>query len=84
VVSRKPGKPSYDEPKAYSPIALLNTPDKLFSSIVANDLSHHCKFRDVFPPHQFGGRLARDTSDFMLLLTNKAKESWRNKKVVDV
>jgi len=84
VVLRKPGKPSYEEPKAYRPIALLNTIGKLFSSIVADDLSHFCESREVFPRNQFGGRPTRSTSDSMLLLTHSIKEKWRQKKVASV
>ena len=84
VVLRKPGKPSYEEPKAYRPIALLNTLGKLFSSIVADDLSHFCETREVLPRNQFGGRPARTTSDSMLLLTHIIKEKWRQKKVASV
>ena len=58
VVLHKPGKPSYQEPKAYRPITLLNTLGKLFSSIMADDLSHFCETRGVFPKNQFGGRPA--------------------------
>ena len=84
VVLRKPGKPSYKEPKAYRPIALLNTLGKLFSSIVADDLSHFCETREVLPKNQFGGRPSRSTSDSMLLLTHTIKEKWRQKKVASV
>jgi len=84
VVLRKPGKPSYEEPKAYRPIALLNTLGKLFSSIVADDLSHYSETRGVFPSNQFGGRPSRSTSDSMLLLTHCIKEKWRQKKVASV
>ena len=84
VVLRKPGKPSYEEPKAYRPIALLNTLGKLFSSIVADELSYFCESRNLFPPTQFGGRPARTTSDSMLLMTNAIKDAWRTKKVASV
>ena len=84
VVLRKPGKPSYEEPKAYRPIALLNTLGKLFSSLVADDLSHYCETREVLPKNQFGGRPTRSTSDSMLLLTHTIKEKWRQKKVASV
>ena len=84
VVLRKPGKPSYKDPKAYHPITLLNTLGKLFLSIVADDLSHFCEMREVLPANQFGGRPARTTSDSMLLLTHRIKEAWRQKKVASV
>lgn len=84
VVLRKPGKPSYADPKAYRPIALLNTLGKLFSAIMADDLSHFCETREALPRNQFGGRPARTTSDSMLLLTHTIKENWRKGKVVSV
>ena len=84
VVLRKPGKPSYEVPKAYRPIALLNTLGKLFSSLIADDLSHFCKSRDILPKTQFGGRPSRCTSDSMMLLTQSIKDAWRNKKVASV
>ena len=84
VVLRKPGKPSYQEPKAYRPIALLNTLGKLFSSLIADDLSHFCETRGVFPNTQFGGRPGHCTSDSMLLLTHSIKDVWRRKKVASI
>src|SRR6187402_3869362 len=39
VVLRKPGKPSYSEPGAWRPIALLNTIGKLIESLMAKRLS---------------------------------------------
>ena len=84
VVLHKPGKPSYEVPKAYCPIALLNTLGKLFSSLIADDLSHYCKTREVFPKTQFGGRPARCTSDSMMPLTHSIKKAWRSKKVASI
>ena len=84
IVLRKPGKPSYEEPKAYRPIALLNTLGKLFSSIMADDISHYCETRGVLPKSQFGGRPSRSTSDSLLLLTHTIKDAWRKGKVASV
>ena len=84
VVLHKPGKPSYQEPKAYCLIALLNTLGKLFLSIMADDLSHFCEIRGVFPKNQFRGRPAQTTMDSILLLTHTIKESWRQGKVTSV
>ena len=39
VVLRKPGKLRYDLPKAYRPIAVLNTMGKLMTAIVVDDSS---------------------------------------------
>jgi hypothetical protein len=40
VVLQKPGKPNYSIPKAYHPIALLNTMGKLLTAVVANQLTY--------------------------------------------
>ena len=40
VILRKPGKPDYSVPKAYRPIALLNTTAKLLLAIVADRTSY--------------------------------------------
>jgi len=84
VVLRKPGKPSYEEPKAYRPIALLNTLGKLFSSIMVDDISHYCETREILPKSQFGGRPSRSTSDSMLSPTHTTKEARRTKEVASV
>ena len=38
VIIPKPGKPAYDTPKAFRPIVLLNTLDKLIEKMVARQL----------------------------------------------
>jgi hypothetical protein len=81
VVLRKPRKPDYSVPKAYRPIALMNTTAKLFTSLLANFLSHLCESRNLLPANQFGGRPGRMTTDSLHLLTYKVKEAWRNGKV---
>jgi len=43
VVLQNPGKPRYDIPKAYRPIALLNMMWKILSTIVASHITHLAK-----------------------------------------
>ena len=50
----KPGKPRYDVPKAYRPIALLNTLAKLLSSIIAEGLSYLTETHQLILPTHFG------------------------------
>ena len=51
IVLRKPGKPRYDTPKAYRPIALLNTLGKILTSIAAEQLTYYTdKYRLLPPP----------------------------------
>ena len=84
VVLRKPGKPRYDTPKAYRPIALLNTMWKVITAIVAKHLTYVTEKHQLLPANHFGGRPGRTTSDAMHLLTNRIKSAWRAGKVVSV
>ena len=84
VVLRKPGKPRYDVPKAYRPIALLNTMWKVLTAIVAEQLTYVSEKYHLLPDNHFGGRPGRTTTDAMHLLTNTIKQSWRAGKVTAV
>ena len=84
IVLRKPGKPRYDTPKAYRPIALLNTLAKVLTSIIAEQLTFYAEKHQLLPQQHYGGRPARTTTDAMHTLTYKIKEAWRRKKVVSV
>ena len=84
VVLRKPGKPRYDNPKAYRPIALLNTLCKVLTAIAAELMTFYTEKYQLLPPNHFGGRPGRTTSDAVHLLTHKIKDSWRKKQVTAV
>jgi len=81
VVLRKPGKPRYNIPKAYRPIALLNTMWKALTAIVADQLTFAMEKYQLLPATHFGGRPGRTTTDAMHLLANTIKVSWRKGKV---
>ena len=55
VVLRKPGKPSYEIPKAYHPIALLSTLAKLLTAIIAENLSNLVEQHQLLPMNHFRG-----------------------------
>ena len=84
VVLQKPGKPCYDVPKAYRPIALLNTMWKILMVVVAEQLSHITKAHQLLPVNHFGGRLGHMTTDALHLLMHRIKSSWRTGKVTSV
>jgi len=84
VVLRKPGKPRYDIPKAYRPIALLNTMWKVLAGIVAEHLTYYTEEYHLLPDHHFGGRPGRTTTDALHLLTYRIKDAWRKGKVASV
>ena len=78
VVLRKPGKPRYDVPKAYRPIALLNTMWKVLAGMIADQLTFYSEKYNLLPPNHFSGRPGRTTSDALLLVTHKIKNAWSN------
>ena len=84
VVLRKPGKPRYDVPKAYRPIALLNTMGKVLTSIIAEQLTFYTEKFALLPPLHFGGRPARTTNNAIQYLVYKIKDAWRKKQVTSV
>lgn len=55
VVLRKPGKPRYDTPKAYRPIALLNMLCKVLTAVVAEVMTFYTEKYQLLPPNHFGG-----------------------------
>jgi hypothetical protein len=76
VVLRKPGKPRYDVPKAYRPIALLNTMWKVLAAILADQLSYLTEKHQLIPANHFGGRPGRTTTDAVQLVTHQIKNAW--------
>ena len=81
-VLQKPGKPHYDVPKAYQPIALLNTIAKLLTSVVAEELSILVETHQLLPVTHFGGWPGRMMTDPFHLLMDMVKATWRKKQVV--
>src|SRR5712671_6828585 len=84
IVLRKPGKPRYDLPKAYRPIALLNTMWKVITALVAEQLMHVSEKYNLLPANHFGGRPGCTTTDAMHLLLSNIKSLWRGRMVTSV
>jgi hypothetical protein len=76
VVLRKPRKPSYSEPGAWRPIALLNTIGKLIESLMARRLSMAAEENRLLPDTQMGARPGRSTETALELPTAKVKTIW--------
>jgi len=55
VIIPKPSKLSYSAPKAFRPIALLNTLGKLIEKMLSNRIQHDMIAYDLVDPNQFGG-----------------------------
>ena len=84
VILQKPGRPDYSAPKAYRPIALLNTTAKLLSALVTERASFILETHGLLPPTHFGRRPGRSTEDSLLLLETTIKHAWRQCKVASV
>lgn len=82
VALRKPGRADYTLAKSYRPIALLDTMGKLLSSCVTVYLSRLAEKHNLLPPHHFGGRPGRSTSDALFMVTSYIKDQWRKGNVV--
>ena len=84
VVLCKPGKPHYNIPKAYRPIALLNTMSKVLTVLMANLMIFYTETHQLLPAHHFGGRPGRTTMDAVHPLVHKIKDTWCNCQVTAV
>ena len=76
VVIPKPEKPSYDVPKAFRPIVLLNTMGKLFEKMIANHLQFEAAKEGILHPCQFGGVRQNSTEDTGIYLTHLVCAGW--------
>ncbi|KAF8662009.1 hypothetical protein AX14_007127, partial [Amanita brunnescens Koide BX004] len=74
VIIPKPNKPDYSIPKAYRPIALLNTLGKLLTKVLANRLQHDAAQFCLLHRDQFGGIQGHSTIDAGLILTDFISE----------
>lgn len=84
VVLCKPGKPCYDTPKAYCPIALLNTMSKVLTVLMADIMMFYTETHQLLLAHHFSRRPGRTTTDTIHLLIHKMKDSWRKHQVAAV
>ena len=83
VVLKKPGKPSYSDPAAYRPIALLNTLGKVLEAIIARRISNLAERYNLLPDEQYGARPGRSTEDALLNLQETVHAEWgRDRKLV--
>ena len=76
VVIPKLGKPSYDVPKAFRPIVLLNTMGKLLEKMIANCLQFEAAKEGILHPCQFGGVCQNSTENAGIYLTHLVCTGW--------
>lgn len=78
AVIRKPDKDDYTAPKAYRPIALLNTVGKLMDAIIAKRISYATEAYQLLPSTHIGGRKGRSTDHAVHIITEKIYEAWNS------
>ena len=71
----KPKKLAYDVPKAFRPIALLNTIGKLLTKVIAKRLQFEAQEHNLFHDGQFGGISRHSTTDVGLILMDLITEN---------
>ena len=70
VVIPKPNKSSYNSPKSFRPIVLLNTIGKFFEKMIGERLQFHSISNNFVYPCQLGGLQHRSTTDAGVALTH--------------
>ena len=73
---RKPDKDDYTVPKAYRPIALLNTIGKIMDAIIAKRISYVTEAHQLLPKTHIGGRKARSTDHAIYIILEKIYKTW--------
>ena len=76
VVISKLNKTSYDNPKAFHPIVLLNTLGKLVEKVIAERLQHIVASNDFIHPSQLEGLKFKSTTDTGVALTHIIRSGW--------
>ena len=79
VIIPKPNKASYNIPKAFRPIVLLNTMGKLIEKVISNRLQFHLSANGFLDPNQLGGIRQRSTIDAGIYLMHLICTGWMKK-----
>ena len=76
IIIPKPNKTSYNQPKAFCPIVLLNTLGKLIEKVVANRLQFIVMRNNFIHPSQLGSLKFKSTTDASIILTHIIWSGW--------
>ena len=76
IVIPKPNKKSYDLPKAFRPIVLLNTVGKLIKKVIGERLQFNTASNEFIHPSQLGGLKFKSTIDVDATLTYIIRTGW--------
>ena len=84
VVLRKAGKEDDSQPKAYRPIALLNTIGKVMEAVIGNRLMWLAEKFELLPASHIGGRKMTSTEDAIHSLLAQIHKAWDQKQVASL
>ena len=76
VILKKPNKPDYSEPKAYRPIALLDTLGKALETVISKRLAGLAESHNLLPQQQMGARKGRSVETALESLTDAVHTVW--------
>jgi len=76
VVIPKPNKQSYDFPKLFRPIILLNILGKLIEKVIGERLQFLTVSNNFIHPSQLGGLKFKSTTDMGMALTHIIQSGW--------
>ena len=80
VIISKPNKSSYDLPKSFKPIVLLNTLGKLIKKVIRERIQFHVAANDFIYPSQLGGLKFKSMTDTGVALTHIIWSGWTKNK----
>ena len=81
---KKPKKPDYHAPKAWRPVALMNTLGKIMEKVLAARLRDATETHQLLPQTQTGARPNRSTETALALLTDQIRTAWSHGAVASV
>jgi hypothetical protein len=84
TVLRKPGKSKYTEPKAFRPVALLNTIGKALESVVAQRLSYAVERFRLLPKNHLGGRRGISCEHVLQIVVDRITKAWQKGRSVSL
>ena len=76
VIIPKPNKSSYDLPKSFRPIVLLNTLGKLIKKVIGERIQFHVIANDFIHPSQLGSLKFKSTIDVGIVFTYIIWSGW--------
>jgi len=76
IVISKPNKASYDSPKLFRPIILLNTLGKLIEKVISNRIQFHVVTNNFIHYSQLGSLKFKSTIDAGIALTHFIHMGW--------